>query len=138
MKKYSKGFTLIELLVVIAIIGILSSVVLASLNTARNKGSDAAAKAGMAQLRNQAELFYDVGSTYAGLFASTTDITANIAANVVAGTLATSTSNATKWAATAQLKGGGYWCVDYTGAAKAGVASDQQDGVCDEAAGKPL
>ncbi len=60
-----RGFTLIELLVVIAIIGILSSVVLASLNTARNKGADAAIKSNLGNARAQAEIFYDAnGNTY--------------------------------------------------------------------------
>lgn len=36
-KKYYKGFTLIELLITIAIIGILSSVILVSLNSSRDK-----------------------------------------------------------------------------------------------------
>src|SRR5437868_11975300 len=61
------GFTLIELLVVIAIIGILSSVVLASLNSARNKGTDSAIKASLANARAQAELYYDAAGNYAGV-----------------------------------------------------------------------
>lgn len=58
-KTLHRGFTLIELLVVIAIIGILASVVLASLNSARDKGSDAAIRASINNTRAQAELYYD-------------------------------------------------------------------------------
>ena len=57
--KRNTGFTLIELLVVIAIIGILSSIVLASLNSARAKGTDVAIKSTLAQIRTQASLYYD-------------------------------------------------------------------------------
>lgn len=53
-----RGFTLIELLVVIAIIGMLSSVVLASLNTARKKGNDAAIQSNLSTVLTQAELYY--------------------------------------------------------------------------------
>lgn len=58
MKK-TRGFTLIELLVVIAIIGILSSVVLASLNTARVKARDVRRATDLAQIRTALELYFN-------------------------------------------------------------------------------
>lgn len=69
--KKNKAFTLIELLVVIAIIGILSSVVLGSLNTARAKARDAKRKQDMKMIANALQMYYDDnGGSFANLLAS--------------------------------------------------------------------
>jgi prepilin-type N-terminal cleavage/methylation domain-containing protein len=62
--KTRKGFTLIELLVVIAIIGLISSVVLASLAKARSKGRDARRIADIHQLMIALEIYNDAVGHY--------------------------------------------------------------------------
>lgn len=57
MNKNRKGFTLIELLVVISIIGMLASVVLSSLSSARAKGRDASRVQYARSLTNALELY---------------------------------------------------------------------------------
>ena len=63
-RKKLRGFTLIELLVVVAIIGVLSSVVLASLNSARVKSRDARRISDFKQIQIAMELFYDQAGKY--------------------------------------------------------------------------
>jgi prepilin-type N-terminal cleavage/methylation domain-containing protein len=63
-RQYRVGFTLIELLVVISIIGLLASVVLVSLNSARAKARYTQALGDMKQLATAAELYHSAGNDY--------------------------------------------------------------------------
>ena len=158
MKKtyLQRGFTLIELLVVIAIIGLLSSVVLASLNVARNKGADAAIKSGLTNARAQSELFYSNALTYdAVCTAGTNNISAQILAAaknlgsatvvgidtqafVYSATGATGSAvchdSGTGWAAIVSLKtpvtASSGWCVDSTGKAAEATVLTANSVVC--------
>lgn len=105
----NRGFTLIELLVVIAIIGILASVVLASLNSARDKGEDAAVKSNLNNVRAQAALYYDDEGDYDLVCSDPNVANARTAAN------GTCTADADGFTMTAELNAGGFYCVDSTG-----------------------
>lgn len=62
--KYNAGFTLIELLVVIAIIGILSTMAIIALSSARAKSRDSKRVADMQAIQKALELYYADNSSY--------------------------------------------------------------------------
>ena len=138
MKK-TQGFTLIELLVVIAIIGILSSIVIASLNSARTKGAVSAAKGQMSQMRAQAEIYYESnGNSYgssttactAGMFSAASGLSAQVSqiGNNVTAASCTTSADGQQWAYRATLKDATVWCIDNSGFN--GTATSNLLGVC--------
>ena len=140
MTKLNKGFTLIELLVVIAIIGILSGLIIVSMNTATKSANDARVQADADQLRstamlyaiNHSNLFNSNGTT---AIANNTDCTTGTASTFLDGVSPndaqkvcldiinydtnTPTINlkadGTAYCAAFDLQAGTVWCVDSTG-----------------------
>jgi len=137
IKNRSTGFTLIELLVVIAIIGILSAVVLASLNTARSRGNDAAVQSNLSTIQTQAEIVYPtLNNSYnsgaaisapadctvtpqtasSTIFGDTTIKNAVLGAKNAIGVAPKCAVSGTAYAIQASLTGtNNYWCVDSAG-----------------------
>ncbi len=136
-----RAFTLIELLVVISIIGMLSSVVLSSLNSARDKARNSTVKNQLSQVRTAAALLFDTTGTYDTLCTAGTNTgemyrnahtngtqTAN-QSMCISSALANCFNNLTsvscavaptgRWAMVVQLRGTGTWfCVDSNGVAR--------------------
>lgn len=137
MKKMNlnKGFTLIELLIVIAIIGILSSVVLASLNIARAKGVNAVIKSDLINVRAQASIIYDdnIPNSYSTL-CDDSNVTSTIAAvDLVSGAVGSPSkcfSDNNSWVIIAPLKDvegeSTHYCVDSIGKSIGATAADYE------------
>jgi prepilin-type N-terminal cleavage/methylation domain-containing protein len=61
-KIFSAGFTLIELLIVIAIIGIITTIVLQSMATSRDKANDSKIQQQLVSFRSSAEIYFNANN----------------------------------------------------------------------------
>jgi len=124
-----KGFTLLELLVVIAIISLLSSILLVSITTTRNKGKLASVQSNLGTVKSEADLYYVGNSNGYGLpvpasAACSGDVFSH---SVISAAIEEAVRNGSTdaengkrcaigpsgqtWAVSIPLAGGGNWCV---------------------------
>lgn len=130
MFREKNGFTLLELIVVIAIIATLATIVVLQIDSPKNKTADAAVKAQMKEIAAQAQA-YAIDNNGNFLNMCTVDSIISAALNQI-------TKNSTgpakcetdlggqNWAVSADLKGGGKWCLDSFGFMGDGEASSGQ------------
>ncbi len=122
------GFTLIELLVVIAIIGILASIVMGQLTSARSRAANVAIKANLANLRTQAGLFYTSGDSYNNVCADPIFVQGLTQVSILGAVPANCFDSQGSWVVAATLKIPDEtftnWCADSTGKSK-GIDADQ-------------
>lgn len=116
------GFTLVELIIVIAIIGVLASVVLPRLQTARDEGIETKIKTELTVVGKRAAveeskvLTYDIVCGTNG-FAQSASIAEQVAAvEVFSGEVVTCNSRTEDFAVSIPLEPSRYWCVDSAGA----------------------
>ena len=135
-KGFNAGFTLIELLIVIGIIGVMSTIVIMNMNSARLKAVDARIKTELSSIRRAAAIYYDGAGaeTYGGNANSCNanssmfkqdQIINNLLTSVdaIANVDVTCRSTGTHFAVSANLVSvsgafGDNWCIDSSGGAR--------------------
>lgn len=110
----------------IAILGIVASITLASLNSARAKGEDEAVKANLAIIRATAEMSYDMNGSYRNILSDSSVVNSIRDAEAAAGAKAVTNVTDTAYAIYLPLKKptppATGWCVDSTGFSQQSVS----------------
>jgi type II secretory pathway pseudopilin PulG len=118
---YNKGktstviVTLVILLFALPVLGLVSAVVLASIGHAKQEGTNSALQADMANVRLQAEIYFNQNNSFQGFCASTQAIAplehaSQISVQTPSAYICNDSTD--HWAASVPLLPAGYWCVD--------------------------
>lgn len=119
--QHDRGFTIVELLIVIAILGIVASIILSSLNDARDQGLEAKIIAELEGIQTRAAIEESTTLNYHHVCGTGGNPQSVMIAELLAsiGTIASSTpvcnGAADEYAVSAPVAGTDHWCVDSRG-----------------------